>query len=153
MPGRARGFTLIEVLVSIVIVGILISVAVVTLSLASDDRALREEARRFMTLMDVVQDEAMMQGRDFGIEDDELRSLWPAVEARHLDLFPADWAWPRCRGQSVFAIGPGHPLCTHHCWLARISTGKGEDALLASRDASEVDRDWIEAFCGDGTLI
>ena len=68
MPGRSRGFTLIEILVSILIVGIMISVAVVSLSLASDDRAIREEARRFMTLMDIVQDEAMMQGRDFGIE-------------------------------------------------------------------------------------
>ncbi|MDX1507350.1 MAG: type II secretion system minor pseudopilin GspH [Woeseiaceae bacterium] len=87
MPGRDRGFTLIEILVSIVIVGILISVAVVTLSLASDDRALREEARRFMTLMDVLQDEAMMQGRDFGIEF--LRAGYRFVE---YDPLAASWA-------------------------------------------------------------
>ena len=87
MPGRDRGFTLIEILVAIVIVGVLVSVAVVSLSLASDDRAIREEARRFMTLMDVVQDEAMMQGRDFGIEF--LRSGYRFVE---YDPLAATWA-------------------------------------------------------------
>lgn len=50
------------------IVGIVMSVAVLSLSLAGDDREVRTEARRLVTLIQLAQDEAMMQGRDFGIE-------------------------------------------------------------------------------------
>lgn len=68
MPGRARGFTLIEILVAVVIIGIVMSVAVLSLTLAGDDRALREEARRFMALIELARDDAAMQGREFGVE-------------------------------------------------------------------------------------
>lgn len=50
------------------IVGIVMSVAVLSLTLAGDDREVRKEARRLVTLMQLAQDDAMMQGRDFGIE-------------------------------------------------------------------------------------
>ncbi len=66
--GRASGFTLIEILVVVVIVGIVMTVAILSLSLAGDDRPMRREARRFMSLVDVAQDEALMQGREFGLE-------------------------------------------------------------------------------------
>lgn len=68
MPGRARGFTLIEILVAVVIIGIVMSVTVLSLSLASNDRELKKQARRFMSLIDLAQTDSMMQGRDFGIE-------------------------------------------------------------------------------------
>lgn len=44
------------------------SVAVLSLTIAGDDREVRKEARRLVTLIQLAQDEAMMQGRDFGIE-------------------------------------------------------------------------------------
>lgn len=66
--GRSRGFTLIELLVSITIIGIVLSIAVLSLNLASDDREIRTEARRLMSILTAVQDDAILQGRDFGIE-------------------------------------------------------------------------------------
>lgn len=63
-----RAFTLIEILVVVSIIGIVLSIAVLSLGILGDDRELREEARRFTALVQVVQDEAVMQGRDFGIE-------------------------------------------------------------------------------------
>lgn len=66
--GRPRGFTLIELLVSITIIGIVLSIAVLSLNLASDDREIRTEARRLMSILTAVQDDAILQGRDFGIE-------------------------------------------------------------------------------------
>jgi general secretion pathway protein H len=68
MPVRVRGFTLIELLVSITIIGVIVSVAVLSLNLASDDREVRTEARRLMSILNAVQDDAVLQGRDFGIE-------------------------------------------------------------------------------------
>lgn len=65
---RGRGFTLIELLVTLVIVSIILSIAVVSLNLVSDDREIRTEARRLMSLLEVAQDDAVLQGRDFGIE-------------------------------------------------------------------------------------
>ena len=65
---RTRGFTLIEILVAVVIIGIVMSVAVLSLSLAGDDRELRKEARRLMSLIELAQNDSMMQGREFGIE-------------------------------------------------------------------------------------
>ena len=67
-PRRIRAFTLIEILVVVSIIGIVLSIAVISLGVLGDDRELREEARRFAALVQVAQDEAVMQGREFGIE-------------------------------------------------------------------------------------
>lgn len=68
MRGRTHGFTLIEILVAVVIIGIVMSVAVLSLSLAGDDREVTKEVRRLTSLIEVAQTDAMMQGREFGIE-------------------------------------------------------------------------------------
>jgi general secretion pathway protein H len=64
----SRAFTLIEILVVITIVAIIVSIAVLSLGVLGDDRVLREEARRMITLVQLAQDEATMQGREYGIE-------------------------------------------------------------------------------------
>ena len=66
--GRIRGFSLIELLVVIAIVGTVVSIALLSLGLLEDDRELQTEARRVVALIEVAEDEAIMQGRDFGIE-------------------------------------------------------------------------------------
>jgi len=65
---RNRGFSLIELLVVISIVGIVMSIALLSLGLLGDDRDLQTEGRRVIALVQVAQDEAVMQGREFGLE-------------------------------------------------------------------------------------
>jgi len=64
----SRAFTLIEILVVISIVGIVISIALLSMGVLGDDRELRKEGRRMIALVQLAQDEATMQGREFGIE-------------------------------------------------------------------------------------
>lgn len=68
MKGRSRGFTLIEILVTIVIIGIVMSIGMLSLSLVGDDREIRKEAQRLVSLLQLAQDDALMQGREFGVE-------------------------------------------------------------------------------------
>jgi len=65
---RRIGFSLIELLVVITIIGIVLSIALLSLGLLGDDRELQTEGRRIIALVQVAQDEATMQGREFGLE-------------------------------------------------------------------------------------
>lgn len=65
---QGRGFTLIEVLVVLVVVGVLYSIIVLSLGVIGDDRDLQREARRMMSLIEIASEEAELQGRDFGVE-------------------------------------------------------------------------------------
>ena len=68
-PARnQRAFTLIEILVVLVIVGILTAVAFLSFGILADNDNLDREARRLSSLIQLVTDEATTQGRDFGLE-------------------------------------------------------------------------------------
>ena len=65
---QASGFTLIEILVVIVIVGTVLSIVVLSTGIIPDDEEILVERTRMTALLETVQDEAMMQGREFGLE-------------------------------------------------------------------------------------
>ena len=63
----ARGFTLVEILVVLVIIAIVISFAVLNIGVTGRDGALDEESRRIEGLMGLLQERAVLEGRDFGL--------------------------------------------------------------------------------------
>ena len=56
LQGRCGGFTLIEILVVIVIIGIVMSIAMLSITLVGGDSQLREEAQRVVSLVEVAKD-------------------------------------------------------------------------------------------------
>jgi general secretion pathway protein H len=62
------GFTLIEILIVMVIVGIIMAVAFLSFGILGDDRGLEKEARRLSSLIEVISEDAEIQGREFGLE-------------------------------------------------------------------------------------
>ena len=74
---KLKGFTLIEILVVITIIGIMAGMAALSMGLVEDPRGPRREMDRLEALIRLVSDEALLQGRDFGLllEDDSYRFL------------------------------------------------------------------------------
>lgn len=62
-----NGFSLIELLVVVTIIGIFAGAAVLSLGVLGSDRELEREAFRFQSLMDLLTEEAVMESRDYGI--------------------------------------------------------------------------------------
>lgn len=63
----SSGFTLIEILVVIVIVGIIVATASLAVGVLGRDRELEEEAKRFAAVLDQAREEAELQGLDVGV--------------------------------------------------------------------------------------
>lgn len=67
MRARSRGFTLIEILVVMVIIGVVVVGAMLSLGVLGRDREVDTERDRLEALLGVVREEAAMQGREFGL--------------------------------------------------------------------------------------
>ena len=61
------GFTLLEILVVLLIIGILTTVAVLSSGIVSDDRELEQSGQRLRSLIDLARDESVLQNREYGI--------------------------------------------------------------------------------------
>ena len=84
---RQPGFTLIEILVVVIIIATVSGIALMSIGLLGDDRELSTERQRLASLIEVAQDEAMLQGREFGLE--LMTSTYRFVE---FDPFSAQWS-------------------------------------------------------------
>lgn len=65
---RFAGFTLLELLMVILVVGILSSVVLLNINLGGPERQLPEEAERLSALLALASDEAVMENREYGLK-------------------------------------------------------------------------------------
>jgi general secretion pathway protein H len=90
----SSGFTLIEVLVVVFIIGILASVSLISVHALGRDTEIHDETRRLAGIIGAVQEQAQMEGRDFGLRlveqqyefltYDPRRDRWQTVEGDDL---------------------------------------------------------------------
>jgi general secretion pathway protein H len=62
-----RGFTLLEVMVVLVLIGIIFSFAVLSVSRNDQDEVMKRETRRLATLIDMANNEAVIRGQELAI--------------------------------------------------------------------------------------
>ncbi len=68
---RVAGFTLLEVLVVVVIIGILTSMAVISVNVLGGDHEMQREADRLQAILLQTREDAVLQSRDIGMRVDE----------------------------------------------------------------------------------
>jgi type II secretion system protein H len=64
---RSRGFTLIEIMIVVVIIGVISATVLLSINLTGRDKDLEKESDRLLTLVNYVREQAEMQTREFGV--------------------------------------------------------------------------------------
>ena len=82
----SRGFSLLELLVVVVIIGILASMFTLSIGLSGGDRDLEREADRLVALLELASEDAIFQGRELG-----LRFFPDGYEFSQLDPDEQEW--------------------------------------------------------------
>jgi len=79
---RAAGFTLLEVLVVVVIIGIITSMAVISVNVLGGDHEMQQQAERLQAILMQSREDAVLQSRDIGLRLDETGYEFLAYDSR-----------------------------------------------------------------------
>lgn len=72
----SRGFTLIEILVVVLLIGLMLSVTMLAPRSSGPAQALQNEAQRLQLLMEQARDRALLEGREYGLSMETGSYYW-----------------------------------------------------------------------------
>ena len=84
---RGGGFSFIELLVVVVIIGVFVGAAIFSLGVVGSDREIEREVFRLRTLLELLREEAVMQNRDYGVLFSETGSRFYIYDLERLLWF------------------------------------------------------------------
>lgn len=85
-----HAFTLMEILVVIVIIGIIVATASLAVGVLGNDRELEEEAKRFATVLNQAREEGELQGADIGVFITQPAYAYLRYDGRHEQWRPIE---------------------------------------------------------------
>ncbi len=167
-----RGFTLIEILVVVVIIGILATIATLAVGLLGEDRELERETGRLTDSIALLQEQAQLEGRDYGLRIESAGyefQRFDGFEQRWLDVEDDPWLRPRelpaglafelvIEGRPILLRRPGKPeaklpqliaygsgdMTPYQLSLARPDAGRLVMLIGTADGAIEIARDALE---------
>jgi general secretion pathway protein H len=94
---RSSGFSLLELLVVVFIIGILATMMTLSIGTTGGDRELEQELDRLQALIDLAAEEAVLQGQEMGIRFYPTRyefstETWETTEAEESETAVARWS-------------------------------------------------------------
>ncbi len=136
--GGSRGFTLIEILVVVLIIGIVAGIMTLSLGVVGDDRELDREADRLLAAGEFLQEQSTIQNREYGI-----RCFDGGYE--FLVYTPREGRWQRYTGDALLATRKLPPGLKMALWVegrrvilpeAEVETPEPQVLLYSSGEVS-----------------
>lgn len=167
-----RGFTLLEILVVLVIIAILASLVMISVGVLGEDRELERTTERLADAIALVQEQAQLEGRDYGmrIETSGYEFLhFDGLEQRWIEVADDPWLRPRelpaglafelfIEGRPVLLRRPGLPearlpqliaygsgdMTPYRLSIARAAAGRRISLIGGADGTIEVERSAVE---------